>query len=87
MNKLEMAIQFIFDANKTGLIQDVPFYFDLAERIEEEALKRNYIQKTFCDKCKTKITHIEMSGQSRVKCDCKDGVGKNYDEAYKDWSK
>ena len=85
MNKFELILQFIIDANKAGNLKDVQFYFDLAEQIEKEALERRYIEKKFCDICGSKIDHIEMSGQHRVKCECKNGVGKDYDEAYKDW--
>jgi len=85
MNPFELALQLIIDANKAGTLKDVKYYFDLAEEIQKEALERRYIEKKFCDKCGTKIQHIEMSGQHRVKCDCKNGKGDNYESAYQDW--
>ena len=86
MNKFELVIKLITDANQAGTLKDdIKFYFDLAEQIEKEALTRRYIHKVVCDDCGFKIDTIEMDGQTRVRCDCKNGIGKNYDEAYMDW--
>lgn len=86
MNKLEIALQLIMNAVQSGQMESVSFYFQMAENIESEAISRRYIQKVVCDDCKTRIENIEMIGQWRVKCDCKNGVGKDYDEAYDNWS-
>lgn len=86
MNKFELVTKLILDANLTGhLRDDITYYFDIADMIEAESIKRFYIHKTICEKCGHTIVKIEMGDQVRIKCNCKDGIGKNYDEAYFDW--
>lgn len=81
-----MIMQLIFDANKAGTLKDnINFYFDLAEQIEEEAFKRKLIRKNVCDKCGIQIKTIDLKGQFRIACDCKDGIGETENKAYIDW--
>ena len=86
MNKLEIALQLIMNAVQSGQMESVSFYFQMAENIESEAISRRYIQKVICDECRTKIDTINLDEQFRVKCDCKNGIGTTYEDAYQDWS-
>ena len=81
-----LALQLIFNSMKGGNFkEDVKYYFNLAEEIKEEAIERNYIKAQYCKKCNGEIKHINLNDQWRVKCECKEAIGKTEQEAYIKW--
>ena len=86
MNTFELSISIILNAVQSGKLEKpVSYYFDIAETVEKEAIKRKFIEPKVCNKCQGVLEFIDLDGQWRVKCDCIEAAGDTRDKALTSW--
>ena len=85
MDKLNIAIEIILNSFKCGLPVSTCRAFQIADEIENEAVKRVLYYPKTCPKCYSAFQIIDLDGQFRCQCDCTKTSGKNAKEALLLW--